>query len=115
MSKKDDIVINISSEEQLQQILEKYDNVIIDFFAIWCGPCKKISPVIHDLANKYKDKYQKNNLVFIKIDVDECPDLARKYEIEAMPTFIGIKKGKQVDKVKGASIVNITKMVEKLI
>ncbi|PHU02697.1 Thioredoxin H2 [Capsicum chinense] len=81
--------------------------VIIDFTATWCGPCKYMDPVIIDFAAKYTD------VEFVKIDVDELVDVAQEYEVQAMPTFVLIKKGKVVDKIVGADKDGIQKKIEK--
>lgn len=70
--------------------------VVVDFAASWCGPCKFIEPAVKAMANKFPD------VEFAKIDVDELPDVAKEFEVQAMPTFILAKKGKVVDKVVGA-------------
>ncbi|XP_021762296.1 thioredoxin H2-like [Chenopodium quinoa] len=70
--------------------------LVVDFAASWCGPCKFIEPAVKAIANKYPD------VEFAKIDVDELPDVAKEFEVQAMPTFIFLKKGKVVDKVVGA-------------
>ncbi|KAJ8547851.1 hypothetical protein K7X08_021087 [Anisodus acutangulus] len=64
--------------------------VVIDFTATWCGPCKYMEPVINDFAAKYTD------VEFIKIDVDELADVAQEYGVQAMPSFVLIRKGKVV-------------------
>ena len=61
--------------------------VVVDFFATWCGPCKAIAPFIADLEP------QMENVVFLKVDVDEAEDAAVEYDISAMPTFKFIKNG----------------------
>lgn len=58
---------------------------IIDFNATWCGPCRQMKPVFHQLARKYGDKYN-----FISIDIDQYPELAEKYHIQSIPTFVFI-------------------------
>ncbi|KXJ77338.1 thioredoxin-2 [Aedes albopictus] len=72
--------------------------VVVDFFATWCGPCKVIAPKLEELQNKYAEK-----VLFVKVDVDECEDLAAKYEISSMPTFLYIKNKKVVDQFSGAN------------
>lgn len=71
--------------------------VVVDFFATWCGPCKMISPKLEELAKDFK------NITILKVDVDECEDLAMEYEVSAMPTFVFIKKGQKVDSFAGAN------------
>jgi len=62
--------------------------IILDFYATWCRPCKMLAPHLHDIQKNYKGK-----LIVYKIDVDKEPELARRFNIEAMPTivFIGSK------------------------
>uniref|UniRef100_H2YAX3 Thioredoxin n=1 Tax=Ciona savignyi TaxID=51511 RepID=H2YAX3_CIOSA len=72
--------------------------VLVDFHAEWCGPCKMIAPEIKKLHDENPDK-----LVVIKVDVDEASDISEKYEIQAMPTFIFFKNGKEVEQFKGAN------------
>jgi thioredoxin 1 len=64
--------------------------VVIDFFATWCGPCKMIAPQIEEMSNSMDD------VVFLKVDVDEAEDVAQEYNITAMPTFVFLKKSKRV-------------------
>ncbi|MCD7453214.1 hypothetical protein HAX54_020088 [Datura stramonium] len=81
--------------------------VVIDFTATWCGPCKYMEPVINDFAAKYTD------VEFVKIDVDELADVAQEYGVQAMPTFVLIKKGEVVDKIVGADKDGLQKKIQK--
>ncbi|KAJ4960725.1 hypothetical protein NE237_020635 [Protea cynaroides] len=81
--------------------------LVIDFSAAWCGPCKFIEPAIIEMANKYTD------VEFVKIDVDELADVAQEFGVQAMPTFILIKEGKEVDKVVGAKKDELEKKILK--
>lgn len=76
--------------------------VVIDFFATWCGPCKRIAPVFEDLADKFYPKVQ-----FFKVDVDESGELVNLYDISAMPTFVFLKDGQVVKKVEGADMAGL--------
>lgn len=69
--------------------------VIVDFFATWCGPCKMLSPVIEELSNKYP------NISFVKIDVDECPNISKEFGIMSVPTLLKFEDGNLVDKKIG--------------
>jgi thioredoxin 1 len=81
--------------------------VVVDFYAQWCGPCKMIAPKIDAMSQKY------TNVVFLKVDVDEAPDVSEKYDIQAMPTFKIFKNGKKVDEMVGASAEKLEDLVKK--
>ena len=87
------------------------DFVFVDFYAQWCGPCKRIAPKLEKMTSEFP------NVLFLKVDVDEAEDLAAKYEIRAMPTFIVFKKGStetEAGPIKGADedkIRNLLKTV----
>ncbi|HEE1509749.1 TPA: thioredoxin [Staphylococcus aureus] len=69
---------------------------LVDFWATWCGPCKMIAPVLEELAADYEGKAD-----ILKLDVDENPSTAAKYEVMSIPTLIIFKDGQPVDKVVG--------------
>ncbi|HDF7947651.1 TPA: thioredoxin [Staphylococcus aureus] len=69
---------------------------LVDFWATWCGPCKMIAPVLGELAADYEGKAD-----ILKLDVDENPSTAAKYEVMSIPTLIVFKDGQPVDKVVG--------------
>jgi len=71
--------------------------VVIDFFATWCGPCKRISPFLEQLSDSM------SNVHFLKVDVDEAEEIARNESVSAMPTFVLYKNGKRVTELVGAS------------
>ena len=70
--------------------------VVCDFFATWCGPCKMLGPVIEQVAADHADK-----AVFVKVDVDECPDLAARYGIMSIPFVAVFKNGQMTAKTLG--------------
>lgn len=78
--------------------------VVVDFFATWCGPCKVIAPKLEELSVKYDDK-----VIVLKVDVDDCEEIAMEYKIQSMPTFIFIKCGKEIDRFSGANTENLEK------
>ncbi len=77
--------------------LEKYPFVIVDFWASWCMPCKKLSPTVEALAKDYRGK-----VVFGKLNTDQSVNTAISFGITSIPTLIFFKNGKPVDKVIGA-------------
>ncbi|XVF60481.1 hypothetical protein PTKIN_Ptkin08bG0050600 [Pterospermum kingtungense] len=81
--------------------------LVIDFSASWCGPCKFMEPALKDMAARFTE------VDFVKIDVDELPDVAQEFGVQAMPTFVLLRKGKEVDRVVGAQKNELEKKVEK--
>lgn len=70
--------------------------VLVDFFATWCGPCKMLAPVLEGLSSEMEEKAK-----IIKVDIDQNPDLADKFEISSVPTMMVFKDGEKVDKMVG--------------
>lgn len=62
--------------------------VIVDFFAEWCGPCKLVTPILHEVKEKAGSE-----VTILKMDIDKNPDYARRYNIQAVPTLIIFKEG----------------------
>lgn len=75
---------------------------MVDFWAVWCGPCLAVAPVVEKLAQEYKDQ-----VVIGKVDVDNNPEVALQYGIRSIPTILFIKNGKVVDKQVGAVPKNV--------
>lgn len=71
--------------------------VLVDFWATWCPPCRKMAPVVEEVAGELKGKAK-----FGKVDVDSNKNLATRYQIRSIPTFILFKDGKKVDQIIGA-------------
>jgi thioredoxin 1 len=84
-------------DDELQNIVSKYENVVIDCWAPWCAPCLMLSPIIKELAKELQGK-----VVFVKINVDNSPATSTKYNIMSIPTLLIFRKGKLVDKIIGA-------------
>src|ERR1044072_6273314 len=75
----------------------KYDLLVVDFWAVWCGPCRMVSPIIEQLAEQYAGK-----IVFGKVNVDENPLLSQRFNIQGIPTLMILKKGEIIDTMIGA-------------
>eukprot|EP00262_Sarcandra_glabra_P003155 TRINITY_DN13667_c0_g1_i1.p1 TRINITY_DN13667_c0_g1~~TRINITY_DN13667_c0_g1_i1.p1 ORF type:complete len:128 (+),score=27.32 TRINITY_DN13667_c0_g1_i1:10-393(+) len=80
--------------------------MVVDFSASWCGPCRFIEPFFKELALKFTD------VSFVKIDVDELKEVAQTWEVQAMPTFVLFKQGKEIDKIVGAKKDELQKKIE---
>ena len=75
--------------------------VLVDFYADWCGPCKMMSPVVDNIAEKYAGKAKVG-----KVNVDQQQEIARQFGIMSIPSFVFIKDGKKVDQAMGAMPVS---------
>lgn len=88
-------------------VLKSDKPVLVDFWAVWCGPCRMVGPIVQEISEDYGDK-----AVVGKLDVDHNPETARNYGIRNIPTILFFKNGEVVDKQVGA--VPKQKLVEKL-
>lgn len=79
-----------------KEVVGQKGTIFVDFFAPWCGPCKMTGPIIDELAAEMKD------IKFVKVDVDQSPDLTTQYSIFSIPTFMIFKDGKVVNQFVGA-------------
>jgi thioredoxin len=79
------------------EVLQADGLVLVDFWAVWCGPCQMVAPVVEEIAGEYKGK-----LKVVKLNTDENPDVASKYRIMGIPTLMFFKNGAAVDQVVGA-------------
>lgn len=79
-----------------KEVLKSEVPVLVDMFATWCGPCKMMGPVVEEIAGEYEGKAKVG-----KLDIDQESELAAKYGIMSVPTFLIFKNGEVVDKVIG--------------
>lgn len=79
------------------EVIKSETPVLIDFWAVWCGPCKAIAPIVEDLAKEYDGKLKVG-----KLDVDNNQESAIKYGVRSIPTLLLFKDGKVADVIVGA-------------
>lgn len=80
-----------------KEILQSDLPVLVDFWAVWCAPCRTIAPIVEALAKDYKGK-----LKVAKVDIDEDAAVARRYEISSIPTLMLFKRGEVAGQIIGA-------------
>lgn len=88
--------IKITSANFEQEVVKSTKPVLVDFWATWCMPCRMLAPTVEEIADEYSDK-----LVVGKINVDEEPDLARKFRVMSIPTLIVFENGEEVRRSVG--------------
>ena len=88
----------INDENFEAEALKADKPVLVDFFATWCGPCRQMLPIVTELSEELADKVK-----IVKLDVDEAPKTAEKYEIQSIPTMILFKEGQVKATKNGAS------------
>ena len=88
-------VLHVNEKEFQKEVLESEKPVLLDFFATWCGPCKMLGQVLDEL-----DKEQENFRI-VKVDIDENPDLAARWQVSSVPSLFFIKDGEVKDSAVG--------------
>ena len=90
--------ISISSIDEFQKIINGVTvPVIIDFWAVWCGPCQMFAPTFENVAKQFPIKAN-----FLKVNTEEVPQIAAKFGIRSIPTIVAIKDGVEIDRAMGA-------------
>jgi thioredoxin 1 len=90
--------IKVESGSWDQEILKAPGLVMVDFWAVWCGPCRMVAPIVDELAQEYDGKVK-----VAKLNTDDNPDIAARYQIMGIPTLLFFRNGQPVDKIVGAA------------
>lgn len=85
----------LTSENFEAEVLKESKTVLVDFWASWCGPCRMLSPVVDQIAEERQD------IKVCKVNIDEQPELAQKFDVMSIPTLLVFRNGKQVNSSVG--------------
>ena len=86
--------IYVDSPSHFQEVTSKYDVVLTDFYADWCGPCKMLEPIVEELAAE-------TDAAMAKVDVDELQGLAQQYRVQGVPTMVLFAQGEVAEQIVG--------------
>ena len=103
------LAVLVAGDDSAFEAAKKKPKAVVYFTAVWCPPCKMISPIFEEMA---KAKSSDEN-VFLKVDVDELPEITQDAGVSAMPTFQFFQNGKKVDQLKGADPTTLKELVDK--
>lgn len=90
-------ILDVTSATWDAEVMQAPGLVLIDFWAVWCGPCRMIAPTVEELAKEYAGKVK-----VVKLNTDDNPDIASRYKIMGIPTLMFFKGGQKLDQVVGA-------------
>ncbi len=86
----------VNSQEFSVVVAQSGAPVVVDFYATWCPPCRMLAPLLDEMAARYGGRVR-----FVKVNIDESPDLARQYRVSGVPTLVFLYGGTEVDRVVG--------------
>lgn len=108
--RKDDVVLVEEDGKTIKLDVSEGIPTVIDFYATWCEPCKKIEPEYKALKAKYSDK-----LNFMTVDIDQQPDVSNQFNINVVPTFVFLdENGNEVYRFEGADSQQLNDMIKQL-
>jgi thioredoxin 1 len=90
-------IVTLSDSTFDEEIKGSTEPILVDFWAEWCGPCKMITPTLEEMAQEFAGR-----LTIAKLNVDDSPDVARRFEVMSIPTLILFKDGEPVQRLVGA-------------
>ncbi len=90
--------VELNSSGFDEEVMKETIPTVVDFWAPWCGPCQMVSPILAEIASSYPGRIK-----IVKVNTDENPELAQRYNIQGIPTMILFLDGKEIDRLVGAA------------
>ena len=81
-------VVKLTSSNFEAEVMKSDKPVLIDFYAVWCGPCRMVSPIVDEISEEHEE------IKVCKLDVDESPDIAQQFSVSSIPMLVVVKQGK---------------------
>lgn len=102
------MVLHVEDIEQFNELqnANKRHLIVIDFYATWCAPCKRIAPAFEELPNIFPD------VVFVKVDIDVAEDMMKSFKVTSMPTFVFVKSGSEINRMSGTDLGKLTTIIK---
>lgn len=110
--KTQDPITTIATPEALADLLSSHAYVVVDFHATWCGPCRAIAPHYAQLAAAHEAA---GSIAFAKVDVDEVPEVAQRYGVASLPTFVFVRYGEKFSELKAVTPPRLRGEVEAMV
>lgn len=101
------MVISVNSENFDAEVVKSQKPVVMDIYAVWCGPCVHMAPIFEEVAQELSDRYK-----FVKLNVDEARDVAISYGVTSIPTFVFIKNNEIMGRETG--FMNKEELIRKI-
>lgn len=104
------MILQIRDKSELELELEQAGDklVLVDFYATWCGPCRKIAPVVEKIATEHASE-----VLLLKVDIDEVEEVVGEYAVEVMPTFVFQRNGVKLDTLVGSNEHKLRQLIER--
>jgi thioredoxin 1 len=98
MTDKKEKIVHVGTKEEFDNLIAGKNPVLVDFFAVWCGPCQMMGPILDEMIEKYKNI---DKVKIAKVDIDEIKEIAIEYGVMSVPTFIIFQEGKAIETMVG--------------
>ncbi len=98
----------VDSAAEFDQILAANPFVLVDFYADWCGPCRMMTPILASLETVH------TGVKFIKVNVDSAGELASRFKVASLPTFLAFKNGQVIDTILGADRASVERLLKNM-